>query len=77
VGDFGLIWPKNSGFREYFYQRFTIVVRFIINNLIRTPRKMSFRSLTLLELDAIASQAFAATFGPSLPFAFGRIIALT
>jgi hypothetical protein len=38
---------------------------------------MSFRSSTLLELDAIASQASAATFGPSVPFTFGCIIAPT
>jgi hypothetical protein len=38
---------------------------------------MSFRSSTPLELDAIASQASAATSGPSVPSAFGRMMAPT
>jgi hypothetical protein len=62
---------------EYLYQRFTIITRFITKYPITTPRKMSFRLSTLLELNTIAFQAFAATSGSSLPFVFGRIIALT
>jgi hypothetical protein len=47
----------------------------ITNHLTTTPRTMSFKETTLLELDTTASQASATTLGTPLPNALARMMA--